>query len=293
MATWPALVVASYYAGTRTRHDILIHSAVSVVTFSLAVTVATATGGYREVVIAGPVNLILLVIALVALPVIAGMWVRARRQVLEIHTDQARKRERTRIAREMHDVVAHRVSLMVLHAGALEMNAPDPRTAEAAMLIGGIGREALTNLRDVLGVLRSPDEVASLSPQPTLADLDILLDQSRALGMTITRHDGGARRGLDPTVERTAYRVIQEALTNVHKHAGDAKTDIYLTTDEDRFEVEVRNRRPVGGRPGRPLPGTGWGLPGLRERVELTGGTLSTSPTPDGGFALRASIPIA
>ncbi|MEU1387168.1 MULTISPECIES: histidine kinase [unclassified Nonomuraea] len=189
----------------------------------------------------------------------------------------------------MHDVVAHRVSLMVLHAGALEVNAPDARTAEAAALIGGVGREALTNLREVLGVLRSPDPVRG--PQPTLADLDRLLDQSRALGIVVNRHDEGRPRPLPPTAERTAYRVVQEALTNVHKHAGDAETDVYVRYRPAELEVLVRNGSSAVA--DGDLPGSGWGLVGLRERVELAGGRLAAGPRDEGGFQVLAGIPAA
>jgi signal transduction histidine kinase len=248
-------------------------------------------------------NVLLMGSAMLGLPLVAGLWVRARRQVLDgmreqagqllreqvLRADQARDQERARIAREMHDVVAHRVSLMVLHAGALEVGAPDVRTAEAAALIGGVGREALTNLREVLGVLRSPDPVRG--PQPTLADLDRLLDQSRALGIVVNRHDEGEARPLPPTAERTAYRVVQEALTNVHKHAGNAETDVHLRYRPAELEILIRNR-PAGGADGD-LPGSGWGLVGLRERVELVGGRLEAGPRHEGGFQVLAEIPAA
>ena len=190
----------------------------------------------------------------------------------------------------MHDVVAHRVSLMVLHAGALEVNATDARTSDAAALIRSIGREALTNLRDVLGVLRSAQATeATLAPQPTLGDLDRLLDQSRTAGITVARHDQGTSRPLPPALERAVYRVAQEALTNVHKHAGAGATDVYLRYLPDSFEVEVRNAPPTAAVD--VLPGAGLGLVGLRERVELLDGRLETRAEPDGGFTVRASVP--
>jgi signal transduction histidine kinase len=189
----------------------------------------------------------------------------------------------------MHDVVAHRVSLMVLHAGALELGATDERSAGTAAVIGGIGREALADLRGLLGVLRSPEQPVPLAPQPTLADLDRLLDQSRALGIPVTRHDHGEPRPLGSTVERTAYRVVQEALTNVHKHAAGAPTDVHVRFLADELRVEVCNRPAATGPVA--LPGSGWGLAGLRERVELLGGTLRTGPR-DGGFGVVAAIPV-
>jgi len=305
LVMWPAAVVASYYAGTRLHRgrDLWLYVGGAVALHALGGIVSAHAQGYRALVAGTLGNVLLMGSAMLGLPLVAGLWVRARRQVLDgmreqagqllreqvLRADQARDQERARIAREMHDVVAHRVSLMVLHAGALEVNAPDVRTAEAAALIGGVGREALTNLREVLGVLRSPDPVRG--PQPTLADLDRLLDQSRALGIVVNRHDEGEARPLPPTAERTAYRVVQEALTNVHKHAGNAETDVHLRYRPAELEVLVRNR-PRAGADGD-LPGSGWGLVGLRERVELVGGRLEAGPWHGGGFQVLAGIPAA
>ncbi|NUR86221.1 MAG: histidine kinase [Nonomuraea sp.] len=303
LVLWPAAVVASYYAGTRLRRrELWLYVGGAVVLHALAAFVSSWGEGYRALVAGTVVNVLVLGGAMTGLPLVAGLWVRARRQVLGaareraeqllreqiLRADQAREQERARIAREMHDVVAHRVSLMVLHAGALEVNAPDDRTAEAAALIGGVGREALTNLREVLGVLRSPDPVRG--PQPTLSDLDRLLDQSRALGIVVNRHDEGESRPLPPTTERTAYRVVQEALTNVHKHADGAETDVHLRYRPGELEVLVRNRSSTAD---GDLPGSGWGLVGLRERVELVGGRLEAGPRAEGGFQVLAGIPVA
>ncbi|GAA3473998.1 sensor histidine kinase [Nonomuraea roseola] len=302
---WPPLLVASYYAGTtlRERRDIAAYAGMGAVTVALSAGVGALIGGQREHLTGTLGNATLIGAAGIGLPLVFGLWVRARRDVLAaakeraerlereqvMRADQARAQERARIAREMHDVVAHRVSLMVMHAGALEVGTSDSRTAQAAALIGDIGREALTNLRDVLGVLRSPALPAPRAPQPTLADLDGLLDQSRTLGIALTRHDEGEARSLGPTVERTAYRVVQEALTNVHKHAGETSADVSIRFLPSSLEVVVANDPPV--RQAAPLPESGWGLVGLRERVELVGGTLHTGRREDGGFELRARIP--
>ncbi len=339
LVVWAPLFVASYYAGTTLRRarDVALHLGLVALTFGASVGVGKAVGGRREIITATSVNTALLVMILVGLPFVLGLWTRARRDVLAaareradrlereqvMRAEQARSQERARIAREMHDVVAHRVSLMVLHAGALEMRAPDVPTARTATMIGDIGREALTNLRELLGVLRSPHQPADLAPQPTLADLDRLLDQSRALGISVRRHDHGMPRPLGTTVERTAYRVVQEALTNVHRHAGDARTDVHLGWDgEGVLHVEITDRGPApaaeppaveppaveplpveplpaGPLPGAgrsasgrdTLPGAGWGLAGLRERLELLGGTLQAGPRPDGGYTVKATIP--
>jgi signal transduction histidine kinase len=193
----------------------------------------------------------------------------------------------------MHDVVAHKISLLVLHAGALEVSTPDDTTRETAALLRSIGREALVNLREVLGVLRSPYHAAdaALAPQPVLGDLDRLLDQSRTAGVPVTRHDEGDVRALPPTAERTAYRVVQEALTNIHKHAGNAAAQVTLRYLSGHLEVTVRNG-PTERR-SEPMPGSGTGLVGLRERVELLGGTLEACRQSDGGFEVHARIPVA
>ncbi|MER6942845.1 histidine kinase [Nonomuraea sp. NPDC000554] len=236
------------------------------------------------------------------LPLALGLWAGARKQVVAglreraerlereqaARTEQARAEERARIARDMHDVVAHRVSLMVLRAGALEINAADEQTAAEAELIRATGKEALTQLRAVLGVLdRSSGK--PFHPQPTLADLDWLLDQSRSVGVPVERRDEGTAGELPIMVEHTAYRVVQEALTNIHKHAGPAATQVVLRHHPAALEVTVKNVAPPDGTP--PLPGSGLGLIGLRERVELLGGEFSARAEADGGYTVSARLP--
>ncbi|MET7338706.1 histidine kinase [Nonomuraea sp. NPDC005650] len=300
LVMWPPLLVACYYAGlTLSRWRLAAYVGGCAVVCGVAALMGTRRSGPYELMIATTGNALALAVTVIALPLALGLLVRARldaaRERAErleheqvMRAEQARAQERARIAREMHDVVAHRVSLIVLHAGALELRAPDEETERAATLIGGIGREALANLRDVLGVLRTPGNSA-LVPPPALGDLDRLLDQSRALGITVTRHDEGEARPVEQAVERTAYRVVQEALTNVHKHAGDAATDVLIRYRTEELEVEVRNEKPE--RPPQELAGSGWGLVGLRERVELLGGTLRTSAQDGGGFLVSARIP--
>ncbi|MFC4587924.1 sensor histidine kinase [Sphaerisporangium corydalis] len=303
LAMWPPLLVASYHAGLTLsrRSGIAAYLGGCLGVCGAAAAVGVYEGGLREMMTATLSNAALTALATMVLPLALGLWVRARREVLEaageraerleheqvMRAEQARGQERARIAREMHDVVAHRVSLIVLHAGALEVRAADEETVQAAALIGGIGREALGNLREILGVLRSP--VREVRPPPTLGDLDRLLDQSRALGIAVTRHDEGEARSLEATVERTVYRVVQEALTNVHKHAGNVGTDVRIRYGPGELEVEVRNDAPEA--PRDELTGAGWGLVGLRERVELLGGTLRTNVRDDGGFLVNARIP--
>ncbi|MFB4280940.1 MULTISPECIES: sensor histidine kinase [unclassified Nonomuraea] len=307
LVMWAPLLVASFYAGrTLSRRGLVGYIAGCLVACGISALVGEWQNGLHELLTASLGNALFMALGMIGLPLAVGLWTRARGEVLEaakeraerlereqvMRAEQARAQERARIAREMHDVVAHRVSLIVLHAGALEVRTGDEEAARAAALIGGIGREALANLRDVLGVLRSPPHGtldAGYRPPPTLGDLDRLLDQSRALGIAVTRHDEGDPRPVEATVERTAYRVVQEALTNVHKHAGDAGTDVRIRYGSGELEVEVRNQAP--GAPREELPGAGWGLVGLRERVELLGGTLRTSAEDGGGFLVSARIP--
>jgi signal transduction histidine kinase len=295
--SWPGVMAATYYSVVRRREV----PATVLAGIVFVAHVAGAVYAERDFTWAYVLWAVVAAALLVALPAAVGLWVSARRDVLAAareraaqlereqaaRTDQARAEERARIAREMHDVVAHRVSLMVLHAGALEVNAPDARTAEGAALIRTTGREALADLRQVLGVLR-PAEV-NAAPPPTLADLDALLDETRAAGITVVRRDCGAPRVLPRAVERTTYRIVREALTNVHKHAGAATADVELRYDDETLEVSVRNG-PSGGT--SLLPGSGMGLVGLRERVELLGGTFSAGPQVDGGFRVRALLPL-
>ena len=244
-----------------------------------------------------------------------GAYVGARRDLLaslrdradraenerELRADQARLGERSRIAQEMHDVLAHKVSLIALHAGGLEVApaAGPERVEQTALVIRSTAREALEDLRDVLGVLRvdSSGDGAPLAPQPKLSEVDRLVESSRAAGVQVDlRLVGDVFAGtaggwaVPDQLGRTAYRVVQEALTNVHKHARGAATTVCLEgTPGTALQVTVSNIEPVAA--GTLLPGAGAGLVGLRERVELAGGTLISGPQPDGGWAVLARLP--
>jgi signal transduction histidine kinase len=249
---------------------------------------------------------VVVTVLVVGVPVLLGLWIGIRRALIAhlrdeaerlereqlLDAERAKAQERARIAREMHDVVAHRVGLMVLHAGALEVSLADPAAAQQAALVRQTGREALQELRDILGILREGEDRALLDPQPTLADLDRLVQQSRDTGMAVSVAVDGTRRQLPATVERTAYRLVQEALTNVHRHAANAATEVGVRYGREELEVAVRNARPADGpHPGLALASGGHGLVGLRERVTLLGGTFQAGPRLDGGFEVRASIP--
>jgi signal transduction histidine kinase len=237
-----------------------------------------------------------------------GLFARARRQLVlslreraarleaeqRLHVEQAREAERRRIAREMHDVLAHRVSLLSLHAGALEFrpDAPPEEIAEAAGVVRASAHSVLQELREVIGVLREGDESIE-RPQPTLADIPGLVEESRAAGMKV---DAAIDADADVAAAtgRTAYRIVQEGLTNARKHApGAAVTVRVAARGADGLLVEVVSRRAVGVPAGGPptTPGTGSGLIGLAERVALAGGEFEHGPRLGGDHVLRATLP--
>lgn len=308
LSVWVALCAASYVAAVTLRRRLLLACYLAGAT---GVTLLPTTTGMAIGLPGMAWSDLLPSIGgaglFVWLPFALGLWSRARREVVQsLHeraeqlereqaarTQQARMQERARIARDMHDVVAHRVSLMVLHAGGLEVNAKDEQTAAAAELIRLTGREALSQLRDVIGLLKATGEaedMTGLGPQPTLEDLDRLLDQSRAAGMSVVRCDEGTPQRLPTLLEHAAYRVVQESLTNVHKHAGAAHTQVLVRYHHSDLEVVITNDAPV--RPVEPLPGSGMGLVGLRERVELLHGEFTAEPRTQGGFAVSARFPL-
>jgi signal transduction histidine kinase len=236
-----------------------------------------------------------------------GMFIGSRRELVwtlrerarqaeseqELRVARAQSAERERIAREMHDVLAHRISLVTMHAGALayRTDLPPEQIRETAQLIQTKAHEALTDLRQVLGMLRGEDGVPD-RPQPTLADLDTLMAEARTSGM-IVDYTEGLPTGTAPAEQtgRTVYRIIQEALTNARKHAAGTHVSVTVAGDPERgVTVVVGNAKPVG-RPARSAaPGSGLGLVGLRERAALTGGSLSIDES-DRAFTLRGWLP--
>jgi len=199
--------------------------------------------------------------------------------------------ERTRIARELHDIVAHRVSLMTVQAGAAKtVAADDPERAIQAMeAVEQAGRQALDELRHLLGVLRPEAEGESLAPQPGLADVPRLIDQFEEAGLDISFTMDGAQTELPSRVHLSTYRIVQEALTNVLKHAGpSARTEVRLSSDDHGVGIEVLDN----GHGVTTLPGAGQGIVGMRERALLLGGSLEAGPRPGGGFQVVAHLPI-
>ncbi|MEU9346581.1 histidine kinase [Streptomyces sp. NPDC048278] len=287
-------------------------------------------------------------LGLTAPPVLLGLYVGARRRLMESlreradslerelqllaeraeeRAEWARGEERTRIAREMHDVVAHRVSLMVVHAAALQAVArKDPEKAvKNAALVGDMGRQALTELREMLGVLRSGEaaqrrtaaasasvaavpvplaavgvaaaaaasRVVAEEEGPWLSELEVLVGQSAAAGMVVDLSVEGDVRSYAAAIEQTAFRVVQEALTNAHKHAAGAKTHVRLAHRVAEIAMQVENEPPPepASAASAGLPSGGNGLVGMRERVLGLGGVFVSGPTDAGGFRVSAVIP--
>jgi signal transduction histidine kinase len=230
-----------------------------------------------------------------------GLFIRARRELVQSlraqgdrAAEEARAAERHRIAREMHDVLAHRLSLLSVHAGALEFrpDASSEEIAEAAGVIRESAKTALEELRGVIGVLREDGGISlTQPPQPTLGDLAALVDESRAAGMRVTARIELGDAAPPTALGRTAYRIAQEGLTNARKHAPGAAVTLSVRAPDGALQVEVRSLASVAVAARAPLPGAGTGLVGLAERVSLAGGTLEHGVDRDGAFVLRARLP--
>lgn len=255
-------------------------------------------------------------VAMVAFPALVGLYIgvrhrlraarerliqaleeRAERAEREQHllAEQARAEERAKLAAEMHDVVSHRISLMVLQAGALRTVAGDEATRAAAEELRAGGAQALEELRDLVGVLRTSPPATGDGDEPartTLPDLSSLAAESESVGVPVELRTDGNPTLTSPVVARTAYQVVREALTNVRKHAPGAPVRVHVRYGADRVRLTIRNRPPARPPdPGLATSGSGSGLYGLRQRVELVGGTLETGPAADGGFQVDAVLP--
>jgi signal transduction histidine kinase len=247
--------------------------------------------------------------ALVLFPTFATAWLlgdsaRRRRELAREMTDRADYLERTRaaeaaaavaaernrIAREMHDVVAHHLSMMVVQAeaGPVVVTADPGRAAATFDAISAAGKQALTEMRRLLGVLKE-GEGAPLRPQPGVDDLAELVDGVRGAGIDIRMTTSGPRRDLPATVDLSVYRLVQEALTNCVRHAGPSRVDVELVYERTRLSVTVTDDG--AGAQKTPHPG-GHGLVAMRERIILMGGTLDVGPRPDHGWAVRAVVPL-
>lgn len=292
VGAYPALLVAQFSLGAHLRSARYRIVLTALMLAAVAGPLWLVAGGDGAV----PVSFVFCIV-----PVLVGLYLTSRRELLSsleerarrnereerLRIDQARAEERAQIARDMHDVVTHRVSLMVLHATALESAQGRDATAIAGQ-IQGIGRAALDELRTLVGVLRD-GAAAPLRPQPGLTDLGELVASSQALGLSVELSvEAGIRA--PALVEHAVYRVVQEALTNVHRHAAGARTTVTVGSDDDGLRLVVRDSG--GARGPRMAPGGGHGLLGISERVRLIGGTLRTRRLPNGGFEVLARLPM-
>jgi len=207
----------------------------------------------------------------------------------DLLAEQARAEERARLAGEMHDVVTHQVSLMVLQAGALGVTATDEATRQAAEELRAAGVQALDELRDLVGILRTAPEG---DQAPSVSGLAELVAESTAVGTPAELVQEGDPALASPLVGRTVYRVVREALTNVRKHAPGAHVVVRVSYGESQVQLSVRNTAAAAPPAnGLAATGSGLGLASLRQRIELVHGTLRASGTPDGGFCVAATMP--
>ena len=302
--TIAAAVFAAYFAVVYSRNR---RAALG----CLAAGVAIVTFDYPKIgpQIPGRLAPLLVLLPTVALGYMMRMWQqragesaarlrRAEAEHLEM-TRRAVEEERARIAAELHDVVTHNVSVMVVQAGAgrrvLDSSPGDAR--EAMLAIEASGRTAMTELRHLLGLLApsgapeldAPDDRGVLRPQPGLSEVPALVDRVRSAGQPVELCVTGTERGLPPGPDLAAYRVVQEALTNVIKHADRARAKVRIDYRADDLIIDVSN---VAGRSGLSAGGSGRGLIGLRERIAIYGGSLEVGPRPGGGWRVRATIPL-
>jgi signal transduction histidine kinase len=209
----------------------------------------------------------------------------SRERERRLHTQAVRIEERARLAREMHDLVSHQVTLIAMQAGALQVAGTEPDSRRIAATIRQLSTRTLDELRQLVGLLRATEDAA----QPGLDQLDDLV---RGCGVDVALAIDVTGQPVPPAVSNAVYRTVQEALTNVGKHAFGATTTVGITDDGDDLRVAVHNERP--SQQHRPTgPSGGHGLIGLRERATLLGGSFHAGPTPDGGFAIRATFPLA
>jgi len=272
VAGWSAVVAAAAvvdYQTTRAFSDFFSTTLILTLAWFFGVALGTRTEQAREL----------------------RLRVEAAERDRALATERATAEERSRIARELHDVVAHSVSVMVVQAsGVRRLLKPDQeREREALVSVEQIGRQALTEMRRMLGVMRTgEDQPAALAPQPGLQHLDRLIAQVEEAGLPVTLHIEGERPDLSPGVDLSAYRIVQEGLTNALKHAKGAHADVVIRYIDGLVQLEITDDG-VGSPNGTP---GGHGLVGMRERVAVYGGTLEAGPREGGGFVLRAVLPM-
>jgi signal transduction histidine kinase len=232
----------------------------------------------------------------VAVALFLGLWVAGRRAALRESAERARRAvdaERLRIARELHDVVAHTMSTINVQAGvaAHVIDRQPDQAAQALEAIKQASKEGLRELRGILNVLRQADEQDEHAPAPRLEQLDELVENSTRAGLPTSVSVHGRSRTVAPTVDLTAYRIVQESLTNVLRHAGPTTASVTLSYTDDELQIEVLDggRGHIDGAP----RGDGLGIAGMRERAEAVGGSLIVGPAPEGGFRVQARLPLS
>ena len=262
------------------------------VAFVAASDVAAAAGPVGTLAKSVPFTVITVIVMVLVRRVVGDRERRARlaERERDIVAREAVVEERARIARELHDAIAHNVSMMVVQAGAERRVLDEERgpTREVLETIEQIGRGALTEMRRLVGMLRSDTE-EPLAPQPGIDDLPALVTQVREAGLPVELEVVGVRRELPVGLELSAYRIVQEALTNALKHAGDAHATVRVHYGSESLELEISDD---GAGASSPAPSGGHGLVGMRERVALYGGRFDAGRRPSGGFAIRVALPI-
>jgi signal transduction histidine kinase len=257
---------------------------------AIAAVSAAATGGSASGTV--PFIVVVVVVMLLVRRVVGDRERRAEVAAREgeIAAREAAMEERSRIARELHDIIAHNVSMMVVQAGAerRQLDRTGGATRDVLVAIEHAGRGALTEMRRLVGVLRS-DDSDPLAPQPRLDDLPVLVLQVRAAGLPVELNIEGERRELPAGIELSAYRIIQEALTNALKYAGDASATVLVDYRPDVLELEITDTGTDARVPGS---AAGHGLVGMRERVALYGGRFEAARRPEGGFAVHVLLPV-
>jgi signal transduction histidine kinase len=283
----PALVFAVYAVSAYGRPSVrLVVAGIAIALIVLAVALLLL-GDFpvsRNLIPAGALSLVAWVI---------GDYLRSRRRFFadlvarhQQEREDAAEAERLRIARELHDVVAHNVSVMAIQAGAARVSGTS--TEETLKSIEQGARDTLAELNKLLGVLRKSPGAPERAPQPTLEEVDALLKPARDAGLEATLKVTGEKRPLPAALDLSAYRIVQEAITNVLKHAGASRVEVHIDYEPDWLELTVSDNGTGAGEPSS----TGHGLIGMRERVELFSGDLSASSSSLGGFTVRAKLPL-
>ncbi|MFD1151413.1 sensor histidine kinase [Saccharothrix hoggarensis] len=295
---WPPTVVAMYRLGRKSSAPVttawvavaaVVPSTFIVVSQSMGPSAALLTFTFSLFMAGAPAALGALITTRRELTASLAEASRARTAELSAREDGARASERARIAREIHDAVGHHATLIAVESAALAATTDDPKTRDTALRLRALAKEALAEMRAALGLLNT-------EPTPGYEGIPSLVERAKAAGLTV-RYEDRTSPSQPPSAGRAAYRVIQEALTNVTKHAPGAAVHVRLSTQDDHLHVSIVNGRPTLPSPSAPPatadPSTsgGHGLHGLRERVTLIGGTLTTHARADGSFAVEAKLP--